>query len=185
VPDGRAVPQPAVRHLAGEHELSAYHERAPRACAPGRVRPASPPTRREPRPAAQSAALPNPEGVEPHPDTVTFFPDGWVAWDGYRENESYRVVWSLPGGKGSHRVPRSRGITSLAVSPDGRWIALSVTSGLSIGSTRDAAYVLGTADGREAFRKYFPKYTRSSLAFLGPGRFVYTDLEGVNVLEVQ
>ena len=123
--------------------------------------------------------------MEPHPDTVTFFPDGWVAWDGYRENESYRVVWSLPGGKGSHRVPRSRGITSLAVSPDGRWIALSVTSGLSIGSTRDAAYVLGTADGREAFRKYFPKYTRSSLAFLGPGRFVYTDLEGVNVLEVQ
>ena len=129
--------------------------------------------------------LPQPEGVDPHPETMKFFPDGWVAWDGYRENEAYRVVWSLARGKGTHRVRRGRGITSLAVSPDGRWIALSVTSGLSIGSTQDAVYVLRTADASEAFRKYFPKYTRSSLAFLGPGWFAYTDLGGVNVLRIQ
>lgn len=127
---------------------------------------------------------PDVRGVEPHPSTFRFVADGWVAWDGYRENEAYRVAWSLAGGKGAHRVPRSRGITSLAVSPDGRFIALSVTSGLSIGATPDAVYVLSAADGAEVFRKYFAKHTRSSVAFLGPGWFVYTDIGGVNVLRI-
>ncbi len=131
------------------------------------------------------APLPRPEGVDPHPETVRFLPGGWIAWDGYREAESYRVAWSLGPGTGAHRVPRSRGITSLAASPDGRFVGLSVTSRLNIGSTQDAVYVLGTADGREVFRKYFPKYTRSSLAFLGPGWFAYTDLGGINVLGVR
>ncbi len=127
---------------------------------------------------------PDVQGVDPHPGTVRFVEGGWVAWDGYRENEAYRVAWALSRGKGAHRVPRSRGITSLAVSPDGRFIALSVTSGLSLGSTQDAVSVLSTADGSEVFRKYLPKYTRSSVAFLGPEWFVYTDLGGVNVLRI-
>jgi hypothetical protein len=81
-------------------------------------------------------------------------------------------------------VPKGRGITSLAVSPDGNWIALSVTSSLSIGSTQDAVYILGAVDGTEVFRKYFPKYTRSVVAFPDAERFIYTNLEGVRVLKV-
>lgn len=128
--------------------------------------------------------LPKPEGVEPQPQTYRLLSDGWVAWDAYRESEPYRIAWSLPGGKGSHQVPKGRSITSLAVSPDGSWIALSVTSSLSIGSTPDAVSVLRVADGSEVFRRYFPKYTRSSLAFPDPDRFVYTDLEGVHILKI-
>jgi hypothetical protein len=122
--------------------------------------------------------------VDPQPQTVRLLARGWVAWDAYRENEAYRVAWSLPRGKGLHRVPKGRSITSLAVSPDGRFVALSVTSGLSIGSTQDAIYVLDTATGAEVFRKYFPKYTRAGLAFPGPRWFLYTDLGGVNVLRI-
>jgi hypothetical protein len=70
------------------------------------------------------------------------------------------------------------------VSPDGRGIALSVTSLLSIGRTPDAVAVLRAVDGAEVFRTYFPTYTRASVAFPGPGWFVYTDLDGVHVLTV-
>ena len=81
-------------------------------------------------------------------------------------------------------MPKGRGITSLAVSPDGNWIALSVTSGFSIGSTPDAVSVLRVADGTEVFRKYLPKYTRSVVAFPDAARFIYTDLEGLHVRRI-
>jgi hypothetical protein len=129
--------------------------------------------------------LPKPALVEPQPQTFRLVADGWVAWDAYRDNEPYRVAWSLPSGKGNLRVPKGRSITALAVSPDARWIAVSVTSGISIGSTLDAVFVIRAADGAEVFRKYFPKYTRSSVAFPDSGRFVYSNLEGVNVLKIQ
>src|SRR5262249_474193 len=129
-------------------------------------------------------ALPSPTEVEPQPQTFRFLVDGWVAWDAYREDAPYRVAWSLPAGRGVQRVPRGRSITSVAPSPDGRWIALSVTSNLSISSTPDAVSVLRAADGSEVFRRYFPKYTRSTVAFAG-GRFVYTDGGGVNVLRIE
>jgi hypothetical protein len=129
--------------------------------------------------------LPKPALVEPQPQTFRLVADGWVAWDAYRDNEPYRVAWSFPSGKGNLRVPKGRSITSLAVSPDARWIAVSVTSGISIGSTPDAVFVIRAADGAEVFRKYLPKYTRSSVAFPDSGRFVYTNLEGVNVLKIQ
>ena len=125
-----------------------------------------------------------PDGVEPQPQTYRLVSNGWVAWDAYRENQPYRVAWSLPHGTGHHQIPKGRGITSLAVSPDANWIALSVTSGLSIGSTQDAVSVLRVTDGMEVFRKYFPKYTRSTVAFSDTGRFIYTDLEGVRVLRI-
>ena len=52
--------------------------------------------------------LTKPDGVEPQPRTYLFQSDGWVAWDAYRENQPYRVAWSLPSGKGSYQVPKSR-----------------------------------------------------------------------------
>ena len=109
----------------------------------------------------------------------------WVAWDAYREDGPYRVAWSTAAGRGTHRVPTGRGVTALAPGPDGHWIAVSVTTTLSIGSTPDAVYVLRAADGTEAFRRYLPRYTRAGVAFASPGRFVYSDLDGVNVLAAE
>ena len=129
--------------------------------------------------------LPRPAGVAPQPQTFRILPGGWVAWDAYRENQPYRVAWELPGGNGSHQVLKGRSITSLAVSPDGNLIGLSVTSSLSIGSTPDAVSVLRVADGAVVFHKFLPKYTRSTVAFPDSGRFVYTDLEGVRVLKIE
>lgn len=128
--------------------------------------------------------LTKPEGVEPQPQTYRLLSNGWVAWDAYRENRPYRVAWSLPDGTGNHQVPKGRGITSLGVSPDGNWIALSVTSSVSIGSTLDAVSVLRVADGTEVFRKYLPRYTRSIVAFPDARRFIYTDLEGLHVRRI-
>ncbi len=126
-----------------------------------------------------------PAAVDPQPQTIRLVDRGWVAWDAYRENQPYRVAWSLARGTGSLRVPKGRSITSLAVSPDGRWIALSVTSTLSIGATADAVSVVRVTDGAEVFRKYLPKYTRSSVAFGDAGQFIYTDLDGVEVLAIR
>ena len=76
-------------------------------------------------------------------------------------------------------------MTALAASPDGRWIAVSATSALSIGSTPDAVYVLRAADGSEGFRRYLPKYARAGVAFAGPDRLAYGDLDGIAILKVE
>jgi hypothetical protein len=113
-------------------------------------------------------------GVEPLPGTLLVRDDGYLAWDGYREDAPYRVRWSLAGGRGAHDVTRGRAITDIATDPAGRWIALSVTSQYSIGGTEDSVYVLRASDGAEVFRRFFPKYTRALVAFPGPARFAYT-----------
>ena len=92
---------------------------------------------------------------------------GWVAWDGYREEGAARVVWSLTSGSGDKVIPRGRGIESVAVDPAGRFIAVSVESNLNIGSTPSAVFLFGTRDGRELYRRYYPKFARIRLAFLG------------------
>jgi hypothetical protein len=92
---------------------------------------------------------------------------GWVAWDGYREEGRSRVVWSLPAGSGDVVIPKGRKVESLSVDPSGRHIAVSVATGLSIGSTKSAVFLLRTADGQELFRRYHPTFSRNRLAFLG------------------
>src|SRR5262249_13168328 len=108
---------------------------------------------------------------------------GWVAWDGYKE-DGYTIAWSLPPGQGVHRVPRGRSITDVAVHPDGRLIALSVTTSLSIGDVRDAVYVLRAADGAEVFRRYLVRYARSSVLFPAADLFAYTDWDGTRATTV-
>ncbi len=100
---------------------------------------------------------------------IRLFDGGWVAWDGYREGRRYRVAWSAPGGGGQVEIPKGRSITAVSVDPDGRYIALSVSRNLSIGDVRDAVFVLRIADGTEVYRRFLPGYTRSQVAFLGPG----------------
>ena len=74
---------------------------------------------------------------------------------------------SLPGGSGEVEIPRGRSIESLSVAPDGRHIAFSLESRLSIGEIDSAVVLLRSADGQELYRRYHPQFTRTHLAFLG------------------
>ena len=129
--------------------------------------------------------LPTPPQVQPLYNTYMPRTDGWVAWDGYRDNLPYRIEWQLPAGSGFHRVPLGRQINGVAVDEEGKRIAVSVTTGLNIGSAQDSVYILNAADGTELFRKYLVRYARTPVAFLSPGYFVYSDLTGVHVLRTE
>ncbi|HYM11583.1 MAG TPA: hypothetical protein VEU62_12675 [Bryobacterales bacterium] len=115
--------------------------------------------------------------VDPLSMTIRRTGDGYVAWDGYRDQEPYRICWSLRGGRGTHTLLRGRSINSVDADPEGRFIAVSVTTGLSIGNIRDAVYVLRAADGVAVYRKRLTTYTRSQVAFLGPRHFAYSEIE--------
>jgi hypothetical protein len=125
-----------------------------------------------------------PATVLPQENTYLEMGQYWLAWDAAREDGPYRIEWSLPSGSGSHRVPLGRTINSVAFDTAGKWIAVSVSSDLMIGKTRDAVYVLSAAHGEEVFRKYLPPFNRSSVAFLDGGFLAYSDLDGVHVLRV-
>jgi hypothetical protein len=120
-----------------------------------------------------------PDGVDPLPSTFRRLGDGWVAWDGSRENEPYRLAWSLASGKGQHQVRRGRSVTAVAVHPQGRFIALSVTSARPQGGVEDAVYVLRVEDGVEVLRRFLPAKSRSQVVFLGADRLAYTHFDGV------
>jgi hypothetical protein len=106
-----------------------------------------------------------PDGVDPLPSTFRRLGDGWVAWDGSRENEPYRLAWSLASGKGQHQVRRGRSVTAVAVHPQG--------------GVEDAVYVLRVEDGVEVLRRFLPAKSRSQVVFLGADRLAYTHFDGV------
>jgi hypothetical protein len=103
---------------------------------------------------------------------------GWVAWDGYRESDAYRLAWSLPAGRGLYRLPKGRSIIGVDVDSTGALIALSMTGIVSLGDIHDAVVVLRAADGAEVFRRFLPRYTRTAVAFLDAERFAYSDWVG-------
>ena len=113
---------------------------------------------------------------------------GWIAWDGYRENARYRVAWSLPAGDGLYEIPKGRSVIAVSADPAGRYVAVSVSGNLSIGSVRDSVRVIRVSDGTEVWRRYLPRYSRSQVAFLGSGYLAMTRLADgtarVDVLEV-
>ena len=110
--------------------------------------------------------------------------DGWVVWDGYRDDGPYQIAWSIGGRSGRHQTNAGRGITSAAVDPTGRFIAVSETTTLSIGDARDVVYVLRTDTGSDAFRAYLPRYARSHVVFFDGGLFGYSSFEGTHILKV-
>ena len=103
--------------------------------------------------------------------------DGWIAWEIYRDEGRPRVLWDLPQGSGRHEVPKGSGITDVAVSPDGALIAISTSTSLNIGDVRDSLFVLSTRDGAEVYRRFFRKYTRTRMAFLGPRHLAVTRVD--------
>jgi len=125
---------------------------------------------------------PRPVVARPQQTTYRDMGNYWLAWDAYRDHESYLMEWSLPSGSGTHQVPLGRAIQSAAFDAAGKWIAVSVGTSLNIGKAQDAVYVLSASDGHEVFRKYLPRYSRSPVAFLEPHFFAYSDPSGVHLV---
>jgi len=123
----------------------------------------------------------SPAAVEASGYSMLFAENGWVAWDSYKDQGSYTVEWSLGEHSGTHRILKGRSINSLAVSPSGRFIAVSVGTSLNIGSIPDAVYVLRTSDASEVFRRYLRTYSRSQVAFFGDEHFAYTEGEAADL----
>jgi hypothetical protein len=94
-------------------------------------------------------------------------------------------LWSLPAGSGQHRITKGRSVTSASVDPTGRLIAISATTTLSIGNARDVVYVIRAADGTDVFRRYLPRYTRTSVVFFDSGLFGYTENGRTHVLAIR
>jgi len=101
-----------------------------------------------------------------------------------------RILWDLPQGAGRHEVPLGSSITDLAVSPDGALIVVSTSTGLNIGSLRDSLFAFRTRDGAEVYRRYFDKFTRTRMAFLGARHLAVTRVDlkhgggGIEVLRI-
>ncbi len=119
----------------------------------------------------------SPKGIYDARWGFVWLEDGWVAWDGYREEGRSRIVWKLPDGRGETAVPRGRRIDSLSVAQDGSIIAVSVSSNLRIGDVKSAIIVFRTSDSTEIYRRYHPTHTRTNLSFLGSRNLAVTKVE--------
>ncbi|UCH73239.1 MAG: hypothetical protein JSU82_12865 [Rhodospirillales bacterium] len=127
------------------------------------------------------AAPLRPPGFDSVGANVRLLDGGWVAWDGYREKGRYRLAWSLPRGSGIYEIPKGRGIMAVSADPAGRYIAISVSGTLSIGSVEDSVRVVRVRDGAEVWRRYLPRYTRGRAAFLGSDRLAVTVVDGSDI----
>ena len=125
-----------------------------------------------------------PGAIRPQASTYLRQPQGWIAWDAYRDEDAYWCAWSLAAGSGTSRTNRGRSITSATVDPSGRFVAVSESTTLNIGNARDVVYVIRTSDGAEVFRRYLPRYARSQVVFFEGGLFGYSDLAGTHVLTI-
>jgi hypothetical protein len=104
--------------------------------------------------------------------------EGWVAWDSYRDEGRYRIVWSLPSGSGSREIPKGRSITSLSVNPAGDLIAVSTSPSVSLGNIADAVFVIKAVDGSEIYRRTLSTYSRSNVQFIGNDYLAMYEFEG-------
>ncbi|HVH25719.1 MAG TPA: hypothetical protein VM818_03130 [Vicinamibacterales bacterium] len=125
-----------------------------------------------------------PVSIRPQASTYLRHRGGWVAWDAYRDEGPYWLSWSLAAGSGTSRANNGRSITSAAVDPEGRLIAMSETTTLSIGTARDVVYVIRTSDGADVFRVDLPRYARSQVVFFEGDLFGYSDLAGTHVMTI-
>jgi hypothetical protein len=125
-----------------------------------------------------------PAGVEPQAHNLLLTAHGVVAWDAYQDDDNYAVAWSLDTGSGRHEIPRGSSIVGASADPSGRYVAVSTTSSLNIGRVKDSVFVLSAVDGREVFRRFISRYSRTSVVFLGGEYFVYSDASTTHVLRV-
>jgi hypothetical protein len=127
---------------------------------------------------------PLPPEIKPLSNTVMLSEHGVLAWDAYKEDDNYQIGWATDAGAGLRRVPRGSSITAAAMDPSGRYVAFSTTTTLSIGSVRDTVVVLQASDGREVFRRFLPRFSRTNVVFIGQDYFAYSDASRTHVLRV-
>ena len=112
--------------------------------------------------------------------------DGWLAWGQSDEEGSDAIVWTMRGESGSHRVLRGRKIHSVAVEPEGRLIAVSVSCtycGHDVAP--EVVYVFRVSDGMEVFRKNLKRGPgHIQIQFLGTEFFAYPDGGELHVLRM-
>src|SRR5262249_32921044 len=107
-----------------------------------------------------------------------------LSWDRYRDDGPPQVSWNANGQSHTHHVLKGRVTNSVAMTPAGDLVAISVGTGLNIGRIRDSIYVLRTADETEVFRRYLPMYTRTPIFFPTDNLMVYTADGQVIVLRI-
>jgi hypothetical protein len=122
--------------------------------------------------------------VKPQSNTLVLTEHGVLAWDAYKEDDNYLVAWSMNSGSGSRRIPRGSSVEAAAVDPSARYVAISTSTSLNIGNVRDSVVVLRTSDGKEVFRRFLPKYSRTNVAFVGRDFFAYSDTGSTHVLRL-
>jgi len=123
--------------------------------------------------------------VRPQPGTFLIGPDAaTVAWDAYQDDAAYRLTWSTASGQGSYTLPKGRSFTDAALEPSRGLVALSASTSLSIGSTSDLVAILSATDGRDVFRRYLSRYSRSPTIFFTGGLFGFSDTAGTHVVKL-
>jgi hypothetical protein len=126
-----------------------------------------------------------PEGVRAYPGSYVVGSNGdWLYWEIYREKGRYQALWSVPDGRGDSTLPNGRGFTAAALDLSLGLVAISATTTLSLGSAPDVLAIIRTRDGRDVYRRYLPRYSRSPTIFFNGGLFGYSDLSGTHVLRV-
>ena len=126
-------------------------------------------------------------GVVLRRDGIRRIEDGWIAWDSHMDTGVEEdIVWSLPSGSGSHTVLKGRRIQSVAVSPGGRYVGVSVNPKHErLPDAQPSIYVLRTRDRAEVFRHYAPpKVLADNIQFLGEEFFAYEESGAVRVLRI-
>ena len=114
--------------------------------------------------------------------------EGWIAWDiGTETGVDERIVWSLATGSGSRTVLKGRRIRSVAVSPGGRYIGVSVNPKHErLDDAQPSIYVFRSADHAEVFRRYAPpRVLAGGIQFLGEEYFAYEEPSAVHVLRIR
>jgi hypothetical protein len=127
----------------------------------------------------------NTGAVQAQPPTFRWVGDGWFAWDAYRDAGSYGFRLKTSPLDRYVAAEKLRSISHAAISPDARHAAMSLeTQHGRLLWLRDAVAVIDTASGREIFRRYLPRFSRTQVAFPGNKFFAYSEPGRVRVLRL-
>ncbi|MFN0316824.1 MAG: hypothetical protein ACKVQA_17535, partial [Burkholderiales bacterium] len=123
--------------------------------------------------------------VNAQPPTFRWTQDGWFAWDAYREKGSYGLRLKTDKSDRYIKAEKLRRLNHAAISPSAHYAAMSLeTEHGRVLTLRDAVAIFDMTAGKEIFRRYLPRYTRSEVAFLDDAFFAYSEPGKVRVVRL-